>query len=106
MRLGHAAQVDVGERVAVDQKNVSAADDVERLARPAGAAEHDAAVPTSSERGAEIAAVAEDGGQRLRQVMEVQGHIGDAAAPRASERCAGSSGSPADRDAPAWRGPW
>ena len=78
MRARDVGQRDVGERVAVDDPEARRADDRAREARSARAAEHARLLPGVPRADAEVAAVADDGRQRLRPVMQVQHEVVDA----------------------------
>ena len=102
MRVGEARQIDVGQRVAVDDEERIGADDRAREPRAAGAAENRRQLPRVADARAEVAAVAEAGGDRLRPMMQVEHQIVDARARPATRRCAGSSGCRRP-ESPAWR---
>jgi hypothetical protein len=78
VRGGDCIQVDVGERVAVDDEETIGADERQRLPRTAGAAEHRRLLPGVAHAGVEIAAVADDRGDRLGAMMQVQDELGHA----------------------------
>ena len=97
MRRFHFAEMHVGQRVAVDdEKRVGPVevDERQRHARTAGAAEHARLFPRVARADAEIRAVADDRGDRLRPMMEIEHDVADAVRgqPRedaAHERLAG-----------------
>ena len=92
MRVGQTREVDVGQRVAVDQEERVGADDRQRLARAAGGAKDSRLFPRIAHARAEVAAVADRGGDRLGTMMQVEHEVVNALAgqPAAMRRISGS----------------
>ncbi len=71
-------QRQVGQRVAVDDQERLGADDVERLPWSAGRPEDIRLLPRVARPHAQVAPVADDGGERVGEVVQVQHDLSDA----------------------------
>ena len=75
MMIGERGEVDVCQRIAIDDEEGIAADKRERLAGAARRSENLRRFPGISHAHAEIAAVADVRGDRFRQVVEIEHEI-------------------------------
>jgi hypothetical protein len=78
MLVGEPDQVDVGQRIAVDDQKGVGAEQRPRQAWAACAAKHARLLPGVAYARREVRAVPDNGGQCLRAVMEIQDEIVDA----------------------------
>ena len=77
MRVVELSEVEVGERVTVDQEERVGADDGQRLAHAAGGAKNGRLFPGIAHARAEVAAVADRRGDRFRTMMQVEHDVCD-----------------------------
>ena len=87
MRGDERRDVNVRQRVAVDNEKGGRVEQRQRLARAAGGTE-DRVLPRVADAHTEIGSISDDARQRLRQMMEIEHRVGDAgAAQRAKNPC-------------------
>ena len=79
VRVSERGEVEIGQRVAVDQQERLGADDLQRLSRSAGGAEQDRLFPRVAHADGQVAAISHHGSDCLRQMMQVQHDVGDSA---------------------------